>query len=394
MDKINLQQLAKLLAAKKNMTQKDAEAFLGQFFDAIIENIATEKIVKIKGFGTFKLIEVLDRESVNVNTGERIVIPGHSKVSFTPDAAVKDLINKPFSDFPTVIINEGTNIEDMERIDRLQQEPAEEDEHEETEEEAVEETIPSEEPDVVPEPFSEPLSSLETSSLSDTEDSTEPVPEPAPESETPTDVPQATSEPATPVQPEVVVQVRALTFVESCALVLGTLLLCVLSYYAGYNKLLCPDSGGKEKAMVREESPNSPFVPVDSATQPKSATPLPTDSAMQPEPITLNPADSVIDSPTTDIPEKQAVPADSLKSSKLLTSPEKKPALNPNARYKITGTRRMHRVKPGEYLTLIAVREYGSKNFARYIIEHNRFKNPDNIPLNSEIMLPELEEMQ
>lgn len=394
MDKINLQQLAKLLAAKKNMTQKDAEAFLGQFFDAIIENIATEKIVKIKGFGTFKLIEVLDRESVNVNTGERIVIPGHSKVSFTPDAAVKDLINKPFSDFPTVIINEGTNIEDMERIDQLQQESAEEDEHEEVEEEAVEETTPSEVPDVVPEPWSEPLSALETSSLSDTVDSTEPVSEPAPESKMPIDVPQATSEPATPVQPEVVVQVRALTFVESCALVLGTLLLCVLSYYAGYNKLLCPDSGVKEKSMVKEETPKPPFVPADSASQPKSATHLPADSAIQPKPTMPNPADSVIHSPTTDTPEKQVVPADSLKSSRIQTSPEKKSALNPNARYKIAGTRRMHRVKPGEYLTLIAVREYGSKNFARYIIEHNQFKNPDNIPLNSEIKLPELEEMQ
>ncbi len=394
MDKINLQLLAKLLAVKKNMTQKDSEAFLGQFFDAILENIATEKVVKIKGFGTFKLIEVLDRESVNVNTGERIVIPGHSKVSFTPDAAVKDLINKPFSDFPTVIINEGTNIEDMERIDLLQQEPAEEDEQEEIEEEAVEETIPSEAPDVVQKFKQEPLPATEPASLSDTVDSTESVPEPAPESETPTDVSQAISEPAVLAPPEVVVQVRALTFVESCALVVGALVLCVLSYLAGYHKLLCPDWGVKEEPMVSEEIPTTPSVPPVSATHPKPATVLPADSATQSAPTTPNPVAPAIQPPTTDAPEKQAVPSDSLKSSKLQTPQEKKPTLNPNARYKITGTRRMHRVRPGEYLTLIAVREYGSKNFANYIIEHNQFKNPDNIPLNSEIKLPELEEMQ
>lgn len=394
MDKINLQLLAKLLAVKKNMTQKDSEAFLGQFFDAILENIATEKVVKIKGFGTFKLIEVLDRESVNVNTGERIVIPGHSKVSFTPDAAVKDLINKPFSDFPTVIINEGTNIEDMERIDQLQQEPAEEDEQEEIEEDAVEETISSEAPDVVQEFRQEPLPATEPASLSDTVDSTESVPEPAPESETPTDVSQAISEPAVLAPPEVVVQVRALTFVESCALVVGALMLCVLSYLAGYHKLLCPDWGVKEEPMVREEIPTTPSVPPVSATHPKPATVLPADSATQSAPTTPNPVAPAIQPPTTDAPEKQAVPSDSLKSSKLQTPQQKKTTLNPNARYKITGTRRMHRVRPGEYLTLIAVREYGSKNFAKYIIEHNQFKNPDNIPLNSEIKLPELEEMQ
>ena len=114
--KINLQQLAKTLAQKRNLPQKDAEAFLKTFFDAIIENVTADKMVKIKGLGTFKLIEVQDRESVNINSGERIVIPGHSKLSFTPENALKDLINKPFADFQTVVINEGTSIEEMEKI--------------------------------------------------------------------------------------------------------------------------------------------------------------------------------------------------------------------------------------------------------------------------------------
>ena len=114
--KINLQQLAKILAQKTSIAQKDAEVFLKEFFDSIVQNVSADKLVKIKGLGTFKLIEVLDRESVNINTGERIVIPGHSKLSFTPEPTLKDLINKPFADFQTTVINEGTSIEEMERI--------------------------------------------------------------------------------------------------------------------------------------------------------------------------------------------------------------------------------------------------------------------------------------
>lgn len=78
----------------------------------IEEALATEKYVKVKGFGTFKLTEVDSRESVNVNTGERIEIQGHTKVSFTPDTTMKDLINKPFAHFETVILNDGVEFED------------------------------------------------------------------------------------------------------------------------------------------------------------------------------------------------------------------------------------------------------------------------------------------
>ena len=96
--KVNISQLAKKLASKKNLSQRNAEAFLREFFDAIIRNVTIDKLVRIKGLGTFKLIEVLDRESINVNTGERFVIPGHTRLSFTPDAALRDLVNKPFAD--------------------------------------------------------------------------------------------------------------------------------------------------------------------------------------------------------------------------------------------------------------------------------------------------------
>lgn len=113
-DKITIQDIIDLLAEKHSMTKKDAETFVKGMFELIEEALATEKYVKVKGLGTFKLTEVERRESVNVNTGERIEIQGHTKISFTPDSIMKDLINKPFAHFETVILNEDTQLEDTE----------------------------------------------------------------------------------------------------------------------------------------------------------------------------------------------------------------------------------------------------------------------------------------
>ena len=111
-ERLTIQDLIDLLAAKHSMTKKDAEAFVKEFFLLIEQALENEKTVKIKGLGTFKLVDVDSRESVNVNTGERFQIKGHSKVSFTPDTNLRDTINKPFAHFETVVLNEGTVLED------------------------------------------------------------------------------------------------------------------------------------------------------------------------------------------------------------------------------------------------------------------------------------------
>ena len=116
--KINWQELAAELANSTGMPRKDAEAFVRTFFDTLGKSILKEKSVKVKALGTFKMVEVQERESVNVNTGERFTISGHAKIGFLPDNALKELVNKPFSDFQTVILNEGTTAEEMEKIDR------------------------------------------------------------------------------------------------------------------------------------------------------------------------------------------------------------------------------------------------------------------------------------
>lgn len=114
--KLTVTELAQILAKESQMSQSAAEIFVKAVFDVVTEAVLSDKIVKVKGLGTFKLIGVSDRESVNVNTGERILIAGHSKLSFTPDMALKNAVNRPFADFETVILNEKTPIEEMERI--------------------------------------------------------------------------------------------------------------------------------------------------------------------------------------------------------------------------------------------------------------------------------------
>ena len=111
-EKLNIQNLIDLLAEKHGMSRKNADSFVKEFFLLIEESLEKDKYVKIKGLGTFKLIAVESRESVNVNTGERFEIQGHTKVSFTPEPTLKDIINKPFAHFETVALNDNTVLED------------------------------------------------------------------------------------------------------------------------------------------------------------------------------------------------------------------------------------------------------------------------------------------
>ena len=111
MAKSTLQAIAAVIADRYELKSSDATAFVAAFFDQIREGLAQDKQVKVRGLGTFKLQPVKARESVNVNTGERLVINGHDKMAFTPDNAMKELVNRPFADFETVMIKDGVNID-------------------------------------------------------------------------------------------------------------------------------------------------------------------------------------------------------------------------------------------------------------------------------------------
>ncbi len=112
-DKILIADLARSLVKKNGLPQKEAEAFVADIFETIKNGLETDAQVKVKGLGTFKIIGVEARESVSVNTGERVLIGGHGKVTFTPDTAMKETVNKPFSQFETVVLNDGVTFDDM-----------------------------------------------------------------------------------------------------------------------------------------------------------------------------------------------------------------------------------------------------------------------------------------
>lgn len=339
-NKITLSQLARTLAQKMGMPQKKAEAFLKDFFDSIAENVKTDKLVKVKGLGTFKLIDVNDRESVNVHTGERIVIPGHSKLSFTPEASLRDAVNRPFADFQTVVINDETNLEDMERVPQEEPEAV-------VEPEVVEQQA---EPEVALE--QESAAEQVTPSAEESEEllSSEPEksePEPVVEvEEEVVAVPEEKKE--EPVKQETVKEEQkkprggAKTFV----MIVVALLLCVFSYFVGHYSLL-------EGLLPKQKQEPVKQQVVEAAPD-----------TIKAEPVQVEPVEEV------------------------------QYAQVPDGKYKIVGTRKTHVMKPGDYITRIALKEYGDKEMAQYIIVHNAFSNPDKVPIGQEIKLPELQEIE
>ena len=120
--KPTLQDFADYIAQSEGVDKTTAEAFVRAFFDIIEEGLIDDKFVKIKGFGTFKLVAVSERESVNINTGERFQISGHTKVSFTPDSTMKELVNRPFAHFEAVDLNDDTDTKEFEVIDEEMEE--------------------------------------------------------------------------------------------------------------------------------------------------------------------------------------------------------------------------------------------------------------------------------
>ena len=132
MGKLTIQEIAAVLTEKNGFEKSEANKFVSAMFALIQERLETDQLAKIKGLGTFKIIDVEARESISVRTGERVTISGHSKVSFTPDAMMKELVNKPFSQFETVVLNDGVEFDDIK-----DEEPEEEESVEDTPQETT-----------------------------------------------------------------------------------------------------------------------------------------------------------------------------------------------------------------------------------------------------------------
>lgn len=439
-ERLTIQDLTDLLAAKHSMTKKDAEAFVKEFFLLIEQALENEKTVKIKGLGTFKLIDVDSRESVNVNTGERFQIKGHTKVSFSPDTNLRDTINKPFAHFETVVLNENTILEDTPIEDTEEEEVEEEtsaqtvlnevgegtallvtEEYESTDDELSEEELIQEEQitaqpsvkdsieeSVIIENVStveesiEPSSHVglkETSTETDIEEKVEQLKdEEVPEEEvaiveqepTVPIIPSAKKETIKPVKLEQVSQPtskKTASVKEKSpipyliAVIVIVLLLCggviLFIYY--------PD-------LFSSSSDNNALDMPPVTTQPVQPETQLSDTIEQKDTIKeITPDAPKVVTPTSPVAQKEGTVPAKAEPQPAPRQPATSVYLD-SASYKITGTKTKYTIKEGETLTKVSLRFYGTKAMWPYIVKHNpkAIKNPNNVPYGTIIEIPEL----
>lgn len=439
-ERLTIQDLTDLLAAKHSMTKKDAEAFVKEFFLLIEQALENEKTVKIKGLGTFKLIDVDSRESVNVNTGERFQIKGHTKVSFSPDTNLRDTINKPFAHFETVVLNENTILEDTPIEDTEEEEVEEEtsaqtvlnevgegtaplvtEEYESTDDElsekeliqeeqitaqpsvkdSIEESVIIENVSTVEESI-EPSSHVglkETSTETDIEEKVEQLKdEEVPEEEvaiveqepTVPIIPSAKKETIKPVKLEQVSQPtskKTASVKEKSpvpyliAVIVIVLLLCggviLFIYY--------PDLFSSSPDKNALDMPPITTQPVQPETQLS-------DTIEQKDTIKeITPDAPKVVTPTSPVAQKEGTVPAKAEPQPAPRQPATSVYLD-SASYKITGTKTKYTIKEGETLTKVSLRFYGTKAMWPYIVKHNpkAIKNPNNVPYGTIIEIPEL----
>lgn len=197
MSKVSISELASKLMEKHGLKRTEAELFIRQFVGVINDGLKNDKSVKVKGLGTFKVQAVSARKSVDVNTGEAIVIEGRDKISFTAEAVMRDLVNAPFAQFETVIVNDGVDFSEIDAKHEADNTEAEEPAS------AVVEQTPTVEPKQIVEP--KPTPTIEPETAVEPEPIVEPEPTPAIEPETivePEPAPVVEQEPAPTVEPE------------------------------------------------------------------------------------------------------------------------------------------------------------------------------------------------
>ena len=445
-NKISLQELAEFMTtADETLDKKTCEAFARTLFEVVEEALLSDKFVKVKGFGTFKLVAVSDRESVNINTGERFQIEGHTKVSFIPDNTLKEEINRPFAHFETIDLSDDTEQAELDAIDAAAEEEAQEmqasqeaveeaaDEaveefveksvEEEPAEEAVEqtaeeapkeataeETEESMEEPVATEPqtivtaekkeeepakaaaSAEERQSVAEATVENTDDEAlaeETPAEESPESEADGQEEASTAMPITYEYNEQPPR-RPFNWWKAIGLFFAVLALMLASYFAGYYRLLCPCIIGLPEWS--EPQPAQPAVKVQSA-KPAPAKPQPAPAEATAPKIPENPLN--LENPEQPEPRisKPAKPASAPRKQQ--SAPRKQqsaPAeVAPAPQADTTVATQPHTVARGETLYSIARKYYGSDKYVNVIIRHNRIKNPNNIEKGTTLQIPILD---
>ncbi|WP_307759655.1 HU family DNA-binding protein [uncultured Mediterranea sp.] len=385
-EKLNIQNLILLFAEKYDITPENAEEFVKTFFALIEEGLEQDKYVKVKGLGTFKLIEVGSRESINVNTGERFEIQGHQKVSFTPEAALKDLINRPFSHFETVVLNENVQFDDM-PVEKEGEEEPEGDADEgmvAAEPEKLEDAMPQETPVV-----EKPVSEEPTAGESVTEESAveEPVAEEPVGEESVVEgavAEEQVSEPVPESEQEIVSHQPENNVSEKVTKYIVAAIVCVLLGCAGVVAYLYyPWSEKTDERLPLDAEMETPAVHTDT--------------------LAVNRKDSVAAINT--VKNVKAIPTDTVtietkvRKENQTTPPSKKkskavatPFVPDSVNYEIVGTQTEYTIHEGETLTRVSLKFYGTKALWPYLVKHNAgvLKNPDNVPSGTVIRIPKL----
>ena len=431
-------ELVEIITRNEGITKKKSEAFIRAFFEVIEEGLRTDSFVKIKGFGTFKLVNVSERESVNINTGERFQISGHTKVSFLPDTAFKDLINRPFSHFETILIPDSTT---QEELDAISEAPTEETEEATEVVEAISESVATTISSVTLESDTETQVSpnivqtseennvegtpihLEEKEAESTEESliedikseshqsqkstleetqaTEITPNntmtqlPVEDTATIPQQPLEETVPTTECKQQLPISSTPIDSTEnemnstdnnnkskkSRTLMWGILWIIslIIAYLAGYHRIIPLDANFHVEDVAET---NVASVSTDTLQVATDTLATATDTLTTSSPINLLPAGadtlSVIRGIGKATAEKLAQGQPQVKVGSFL----------------IIGTFRKHTMRSGDTLFKLARSVYGHKDYVKYIILYNQFPDPNNVYIGTEILLPQLVEKE
>lgn len=352
-NRLAIQDLAGLLAEYTGKDKNSSERFLREFIAVVSEGVYTDKLVKVKGLGTFKIIPVEKRESIHVNTGERFVIPEHYKFSFLPDKELRELVNKPFSFFETTELRENVDFTDMDVV-------LDEPDIKETEDESIEEMIPEEKhlPEEEPVVFSEEGSAVPPEEdpvvFSEEEPAGQPEDEGMDTLEPVVDERSDSSGPDSPIEevetgPDAE---RKKLRTKRIAVVSMFVFLLMLFNIGLYLNRAYFFKKGKEPLRIDTVFPKGETVATEA------------------------------------VPDTTIVFANEDSSQTVGETTVENPEVEPEA----TSPKVIARVKiePGSRLTLISLKYYGSKLFWVYLYEYNRavITDPNNVPIGTVIEVP------
>ena len=352
-NRLAIQDLAGLLAEYTGKDKNSSERFLREFIAVVSEGVYTDKLVKVKGLGTFKIIPVEKRESIHVNTGERFVIPEHYKFSFLPDKELRELVNKPFSFFETTELRENVDFTDMDVV-------LDEPDIKETEDESIEEMIPEEKhlPEEEPVVFSEEGSAVPPEEdpvvFSEEEPAGQPEDEGMDTLEPVVDERSDSSGPDSPIEevetgPDAERKKPRTKRIAVVSMFVFLLMLFNIGLYLNRTYFF-----EKEKEPLRIDT-----------VFPKGETVA-----------------------TEAVPDTTIVFANEDSSPTVVETRVENPVVEPEA----VSPKVIARVKiePGSRLTLISLKYYGSKLFWVYLYEYNRavITDPNNVPIGTVIEVP------